>query len=280
MPSINILTDASVLFPNPVFEGREHVTILPAHWDPAVAEGEQELAKATDFPKSLSRAKAPRYQPPGIDEFKRAFQQLGAGASVLAVIHSGELSPTYANAERAAKDLQGKVHVRVVDSGSVSLGLGMMVQAAAQAGDSLSLNDLDLYVRSLIARIYTQLCIPSLSYLERLGMVNHSQALVSEYLGMLPLFTLEGGELVPTEKARNRRHLVDVLQEFLMEFDNLEHIALLQGAPSYENETRALRERLAEDHPDTPVSEQIINAPLASLIGPHSLGVFALERAT
>ncbi len=279
MPPINILTDASVLFPNPVFEGREHVTILPAYWEPAPADGDEGPAKAADFPKSLNKHAAPIYQAPKVEEFKRAFQQLGAGAGVLAVIHSSELSPTYANAERAAKDLQGKVQVRVVDSGSVSLGLGMMVQAAAQAGDSLSLNDLDLYVRSLIARIYTQLCIPSLSYLERLGLVNHSQALVSEYLGMLPLFTLESGELVPTEKARNRRHLVDVLQEFLMEFDNLEHISLLQGAPSFENETRALRERLLEDHPATPVSEQIINAPLASLIGPHSLGVFALERA-
>jgi len=279
MPPINILTDASVLFPNPVFEGREHVTILPAYWQPAPAEGEDGPAKASDFPISLTKTGSPLYQAPTVEEFKLAFQQLGSGTGVLAVVHSGELSPTYANAERAAKDLQGKVQVRVVDSGSVSLGLGMMVQAAAQAAESMPLNDLDLYTRSLIGRIYTQLCIPSLSYLERLGMVNHAQAVVSEYLGMLPMFTLEGGELVPTEKARNRRHLVDVLQEFLMEFDNLEHIALLQGAPSYESETRTLRERLAEDHPDTPVSEQIINAALASLIGPHSLGIFALERA-
>ncbi len=94
---------------------------------------------------------------------------------------------------------------------------------------------------------------------------------------MLPVFTLDNGELTASEKARNKRHLVDIMQEFLAEFAELQHIALLQGAPSFEQETRALRERLAEDHTSTPISEQIIGAPLASLIGPHSLGIFALQ---
>lgn len=279
MPPINILTDATVLFPNPVFEGREHVTILPAQWQPNVAGDDSLQMKAADFPSSLNQKEAPIYCAPSIEEFERAFRQLGRGEGVLAVLHANQFSETYANAEKAAAALQGKVRVRIVDSGLVSLGMGLLVQAAAQAAEQLSLNDLDLHVRGLMPTIYNQFCIPGLSYLKRLGQVNYSQAVVSEYLEMLPLFTLENGELVATEKARNWRHLVDVLQEFLLEFDDLEHIALLQGAPSFESETRALRERLAEDHPDTVISEQIINAPLASLIGPHSLGIFAQERA-
>ena len=123
------------------------------------------------------------------------------------------------------------------------------------------------------------LCIPGLSYLERRGLVNVTQALVGEHLGMLPVFTLDSGELVHSEKARNKRHLVDILHEFLTEFGELEHISLLQGTPSFEQETRALRERLAEDHADTPIGEQIIDAQMASIIGPHSVGVFALQAA-
>lgn len=278
MQPIAVLTDATVLFPSPVFEGREHVTILPAKWQPAPLKDKTDNLKAADLPASLTDAAAPRFQAPGADEFERAFRALGKGRSVLAVLHSSELSDTYQNAQAVANELQGKVSVRVVDSSTVSLGLGFMVQAAAQAADRLELVDLDLYVRSFLPRVYTQFCIPSLSYLEGSGYVNRSQALVAEYLGMLPLFTLENGELVATEKARNLRHLVDVMQEFLMEFQDLEHIAILQGAPPFEQETRALRERLAEDHPNSPISEQIINTPLASLIGPRSLGIFALQR--
>ena len=278
MPPIAILTDATVLFPNPVFEGRDHVTILPAQWQPASTKDEEQNLKAANLPASLIDSTAPRFQAPGTTEFERAFRALGQGRGVLAVLHSAELSETYQNAQAVARELQGKIDVRVVDSGTVSLGMGLMVQAAAQAADSLDLAELDMYVRSFLPRVYTQFCIPSLSYLESSGYVNRSQALVAEYLGMLPLFTLENGELIATEKARNLRHLVDVMQEFLLEFQDLEHIAILQGAPPFEQETRALRERLAEDHPNSPVSEQIINAPLASLIGPHSLGIFALQR--
>jgi len=66
--------------------------------------------------------------------------------------------------------------------------------------------------------------------------------------------------------------------EFLSEFVDLQHVALMQGAPPFEQETRALRERLHEEGLQVAISEQIINAPFASFIGPHSLGVFALEK--
>ena len=52
----------------------------------------------------------------------------------------------------------------------------------------------------------------------------------------------------------------------------------MQGAPGFEQETRGLRERLNEERPGIPISEQVINAPFASLIGPHSLGIFALDK--
>jgi fatty acid-binding protein DegV len=114
--------------------------------------------------------------------------------------------------------------------------------------------------------------------LQRAGVVNPSQALVGEYLKVMQVFTLDNGELVPTQKARNTRHLVDIFVEFLSEFFNLEHISIMQGAPAFEQETRGLRERLNEERPGIPISEQIINAPFASFIGPHSLGVFALSH--
>jgi fatty acid-binding protein DegV len=142
----------------------------------------------------------------------------------------------------------------------------------------MPLAELDLYARSLIPKVYGLLCIPGLSYLERGGLVRPSQAVVGEFLDITQVYTLEEGELLPTQKARNARHLVDILVEFLSEFVDLQHVSLMQGAPAFEQETRALRERLHEEGRHVPLSEQIINAPFASFIGPHSLGVFALER--
>lgn len=278
---VSILTDSSVQFPNPVFEGRTRVTILPTKWEDAPKADTANDLKAADLPQSLNGFKAPNMGTTSIEEYQDNFERLGPHCDgILAILNSAHFNENTANAQAAAEAMQGSVPIKIVDSNNISLGLGMLVQLAAEAAEEgLALTELELSIRSLIPRIYTVLCIPGLSYLERRGLVNVTQALVGEHLGMLPVFTLDSGELVHSEKARNKRHLVDILHEFLTEFGELEHISLLQGTPSFEQETRALRERLAEDHADTPISEQIIDAQMASIIGPHSVGVFALQAA-
>jgi fatty acid-binding protein DegV len=94
----------------------------------------------------------------------------------------------------------------------------------------------------------------------------------------MPLFVLEQGQLIATQKARSSRHLVDCMHEFVGEFDSLEHIAVVQGVPPFEQEVRSLRERFSLEFGAIPVSEHTIGPSLASLLGPRSLGLFVMER--
>ncbi len=277
--SVAIVTDSTVSFPSPVFPGRELVHILSPRWQPELPAGVERL-KASDLPATLrGTSPGPQLKAPRAADFEALYRQLGQShESVLVILHSNHFSPIEEEAQAASGSVHGKVAVRVVDSLNVSLGLGLLVQAAAQASaNGMALAELELYARGLLPRVFGMLCVPGLSYLERGGHLNHSQAMVGEYLEILQVFTLDNGQLVPTQKARNTRQLVDVMYEFLSEFTDLQHIALLQGAPAFEAETRALRERLAEEGVTTPISEQIINAPLASHIGPRSLGLFAIR---
>ncbi|HKY78536.1 MAG TPA: DegV family protein [Anaerolineales bacterium] len=279
MASVCIASDSTTLFPNPVFPGRSRVHLLPESWQNGTPPA-AERVKAADFPQSLQGSQVPLLATPGAAEFEKFFKQLGAHyGGVLAILPAARFSKAGLAAQTAAAALHGSVPVRVVDSATISLGLGFIVQAAAEAAEGgMALGDLDLFARGLVPKIYGLLCIPGLSYLQRGGHVNPSQAAVGEYLHITQVYTLEEGELVPTQKARNPRHLVDILVEFLSEFIDLQHVALMQGAPAFEQETRALRERLHEERREVPISEQTINGPFASFIGPHSLGVFALER--
>lgn len=273
---VAIVTDSTALFPNPVFAGRELVSILAPSWEPKQTS---ERLKPGDFPPSLRGQEAPKLATPSPADFEVLFRHLGTEYDgVLAVLHSSQFSNIEERAQAAVGLVHGSVAARAVDSLSVSLGLGLLVQAAAAASLSgMPVAELDLYVRNLVTKVYGMLCVPGLTYLQRGGSVSKSQALVGEYLDVLQVFTLDDGKLVPTQKARNQRQLIDIMHEFLSEFTDLQHIALLQGSPAFEGETRALRERLAEEKNIVPISEQIINAPLASLIGPHSLGLFAIQ---
>ncbi len=277
MSSVCVVSDSTTLFPNPVFAGRSRVHLLPATWQGQTAA---ERLKAGDFPLSLKDQAALQLATPSAAQLEAFFRKLGAHYDgVLMIVHAerfGGLAPVAAG---AAASLHGSLPVRVIDSGTLGLGLGLLVQAAAEAAEAgLDLADLDLHTRNLSARIYGLLCVPALSYLQRSGLVNPSQAMVGEYLKITQVYTLEEGELMPSQKTRNARHLVDALHEFLSEFDDLEHVAIMQGVPAFDQETRALRERLLEERGALSISEQTVNAPVASFVGPHSLGIFALER--
>ena len=146
-----------------------------------------------------------------------------------------------------------------------------------EVGRNASFAELERLACSFIPRIYSIFYLPGLSYLHFNGHLDHAQATIGEMLGMLPTYGLEEGGLTPLEKMRNQRHTIDFFQEFLSEFDHLEHIALLQSTPPNPQLTRLIREYAKVNFPSTSLTEHPINLPLATLFGPHSAGVIVVE---
>ena len=97
-------------------------------------------------------------------------------------------------------------------------------------------------------------------------------------LGIIPFYIVEGGKLIPVQKARSTRQIVDILNEFIIEFNQLQQIAIVQGLPVYEQEARNLKDRLLQALPEVPIHNHTFGTGLMSLFGPRSLGVFALEK--
>jgi len=278
MANTCILTDSTAQFPIPAFPGRSLVNIVPLR-----IETSQEIPpaalRAHHFPKSLPVDFHTRVHAPTGQDFEKNFLQLAPFYSgVVAILHASTLSKTFQNAVTAARNLQGQVEIEVIDSQTIATGLGLAVQHASEiAEQGQSVTEISELIRSLLPRIYSVFCISGLTYLNRSGYLGEAQATIGEHLKMLPIYVLEEGELVPTQKARNYRHLIDLLHEFITEFETLDHIGLIQGVPPFENETRTLRERLVPDYEDVSISEHIISPELSLIIGPHSLGMFILQ---
>jgi hypothetical protein len=66
-------------------------------------------------------------------------------------------------------------------------------------------------------------------------------------------------------------------QEFIEEFEQLQHIALLQNIPPSPQDAQLLRDYVHESFPRTPFTTHPINLPLATLFGPRSSGLFVIE---
>jgi DegV family protein with EDD domain len=281
MSSICILTDSSAQFPQLGFPGRNDVRVIPfsVQLNGVVYEEGRDL-HTTDLPPIASEDLRPRLIPPSIEKFQELYLSLNAHyRDILVILTSGSLNPAFQNAVQAAKATQGQAQVSVIDSQTTSVGLGLLVQAAAEAiarGDSAA--DVESMVRSLIPHIYMMICTPGLSYMYHAGYIDQAQAFVGEMLGLMPIFTLEEGQISAVEKVRNTRSLVDFMQEFVCEFDDLQNIAFIQSVPGLSHEAKLMREHAQNCFPQSPFSEHTINLPLATLIGPRSIGLVVVEK--
>ncbi len=281
MNSICILTDSAAQFPQLGFPGRNDVRVISydVEANGRLYEEGQEL-KANDLPQSASEALHPRLVAPSVEKFHELFFNLSKlYPDILVILSSANLTHAFENAQQAQKGVQGRVKITLIDSQTTSVGLGLLVQTAAEAAaKGESAHEIERIVRSMIPHTYMMICTPALSYLHYAGIVDDAQAFVGEMLGLMPIFTLEEGQISAVEKVRNMRGLVDFMQEFIVEFEDLLHIAFIQSVPAQTHEARVMRDHVQDTFPQTPFSEHTINLPLATLIGPRSLGLVVVEK--
>ena len=278
MANTCILTDSTTQFPIPAFAGRSLVNIVPMAINAFNGKQPADL-RAHDFPTSAPLDFKVRVHPPSVENLEQQFLELSKRyTGIVAILHASTLSRMYQNASTAANNLEGQVEIEVIDSETISTGLGLIVQHASEAAENGgTVTEISELIRSLMPRVYTIFCIPGLSYMRHNGILGQAQSIIGEHLKMLPIYVIEAGELTPTQKARNHRHHVDLLHEFITEFDTLDHLGLIQGVPPFETETRALRERLTLDFERLNISEHTISPELSLMIGPKSLGMFLLQ---
>jgi DegV family protein with EDD domain len=198
---------------------------------------------------------------------------------IVVILLSSHLSQTVAIAQSASQTCKTPANIFIVDSYNTAIGLGLLVQLAAESA-SRGYTGLEItrLIRGSINHIYSVFCLPDLSFLYRAGLMDPAQAIVGEMLGVIPIFTLENGKLVHTHKIRSPRHLVDIMYEFVSEFENLKYLALLQGITNYEQESKNLHDRISQSVRTTPLCEHNLSLALATILGPHCIGIVAMEN--
>jgi len=281
MGSYCILTDTSAQFTKPAFAGRDLVRVIPLKTCLNGKVIENDNFKVSSLPIVADDTLKPRLLAPSVEEFQKIFTALTQNFDdVIVLLISSQLNEAFFNAEKAINLISGSSRIHLIDSLTVSAGLGMLTQQAVESASlQFPANEIEQHVRKLIPRIYSYFCTPSLSYLYHAGFIDQAQATVGEMLGLYPLYTLEEGKLSPVEKVKNFRIAMEYFQEFLDEFDSLGHIALIQGGAQTSQETKLIRQYGEENFPGISISEHPLNLPLATLFGPRFWGLTVIESA-
>jgi DegV family protein with EDD domain len=216
---------------------------------------------------------------PTAEQFRRIYSRLTRRTDKIISLHSSaSLSLVCREAQKAAREFLGRCDIVVIDSETLSLGLGILVQEAARlANTSVPLSEIMRQIRGIIRRIYIVLVTDTLDYLEHSRRISPAQAILGTMLGTKPFLALEEGEIIPMEKVRNRERAIDKLAEFASEFSSIEQMAILQSTRYPTPETKMLQERLALIAPGHEFPILLYGPLLASHIGPDGMGLIVYE---
>jgi DegV family protein with EDD domain len=134
---------------------------------------------------------------------------------IVTVVISHHMSATLQSAEMA-KEQFTKVPVHIIDSESVSLGLGMMAIAAArvaaQGQDAKAVIQLVEEIKRRIKVIFT---VDTLEYLHKGGRIGGATAFLGSALNVKPILYIKDGRIEPLERQRTRKHSITRLLEIM-----------------------------------------------------------------
>ncbi|MBN1581740.1 MAG: DegV family protein [Anaerolineae bacterium] len=207
---------------------------------------------------------------PGPQMFLKAYEKLGDGGAteILSVHISESLSAVVDTAHLAAH--QASMPVTVFDSGSLSLGLGFLVQAAAEAaaqGDSM--DEIVALIKEQRQRTRVFAALDTLEFLRRGGRMNRVMATLGSWLQMKPLLKMHDGnptaEKIRTTEAAMKR-LIVLLEEQLP----LERVALVH-THSLEK-VQDLRQKALHLLPEGEILSVDITPVFGTHLGPDAVG--------
>jgi len=236
-----------------------------------------DIAAKEFLQKMASTKEMPTVSAPSVEAIAHLYRQLHHRYDEIISLHvSSHLSDTCEVARTAAQTLLGRCEIAVVDSLSISLGQGFLVEAAAEAAaGGAGVEEIVRLIRGMIPHVYMVFLVDALEYLEREKRIRPSQAVLGSMLGIKPLLTLEDGQLIPMEKVRSRALGVEKLLDFISEFAEIERLAILQS--KFSEDTAMLLEGLELLYPDWDVPVYTYMPSLATHLGLNALGVVIYE---
>jgi DegV family protein with EDD domain len=226
---------------------------------------------APDAPFPTTAASAP-------GEFKAVYEKaFASGADAIVSIHvAGSLSGTLKSAE-IAKTMLANREIHLVDSGSASMGEGILAQMGAEmaaAGTPAAeiaraledrKKDLDLYV-----------ALDTLEYLKKGGRISGARAAIGTLLSVKPIITIRDGVVETADRPRTKGKARERTIELLVQRP-IERLAVLYtppaDAPSFRDEVVA---RAGSQLDARDVSVQPVGASVGPHLGPGCLGAVVL----
>lgn len=274
MAGVRIVTDSSCdLTEEEVAAHGIEVVPLSIRFGTDEYEDRTELSVESFYEKLAASSVLPETAAPAPGKFEAAFRrQQEAGADAVVCINlSAGLSATMQSAQNAAVAVKDDLDVRVLDSTSVTSGLGTQVLLAAEAAaGGASADEVVALVEQLAARTHVFGALDTLENVKKGGRIGGAQALLGSLLSIKPILDLSSGTVEEAGKARTRKRALEVLRDKVAEAGTIEHLCVTHGlAP----EVDQMLDLLAPLYPRDQIRVGHIGPVIGTHGGPRVMGV-------
>ena len=271
---VRIVTDSSCdLTDEEVASHDVEVVPLSIRFGTEEFEDRTELTAEAFYEKLASSTVLPETAAPAPGKFEAAFRrQQEAGADAVVCINlSSDLSATMQSAQNAAKAAEGSLDVRVIDSRSITSGLGTQVPLAAEAcASGASADEVVALVEDLARRTHVVGALDTLDNLKKGGRIGGAQALLGSLLSIKPIVDISTGKVEEAGKARTRKKALEVLRDKVAEAGAIEHVCVTHG---FAPEVEEMLDLLAPTCPRDEIRVGHIGPVIGTHGGPRVMGV-------
>jgi DegV family protein with EDD domain len=215
---------------------------------------------------------------PSIGEFGSRYETLlGRGCDHILSIHAaGALTSIIDSARQAAQDFNGRISV--IDSTSLTLGLGFQVLAAVGAAE-LGLQAALEAIESTRLRLDIYAALSTMENLRRSGRVPGVVAALGSLLSIKPLIRLKDSEVKAISAVRTSSQGTEKILDLLLQQGTLERLAILHtGAESRAREFMNIVMQKASQMIPRDILMVNVTTVIGTHVGPNGLG-FASIRA-
>lgn len=263
---VRVVTDSACDLPENLVDalGIEIVPLTIRFGDEEFVDRE-ELDTDAFWERLRSSDTLPETSAPAAGAFEARFRNLveRGATGILCINLSSRLSATMQAAQVAANAVRDLCPIVVIDSRTVSMGLGALcLTAARRAADGDRLDEIVEEVLSRRDRTRLFGALDTLEYLKRGGRIGNARALLGSMLSIKPIVEVHDGVVEEAGKVRTRSKALHVLVD-RVKAQPVETCAVLHGqAPDVEDLVDLLAEVVPRD--------EIVRGTVGPVIGTHA----------
>ncbi|WP_394649651.1 DegV family protein [uncultured Deinococcus sp.] len=210
--TIAIVTDSTSDL-SPQLCGQYGVRSVPLYvlFDGKMHKDGLEIRPAELFAGVRAGKKTPSTSQPSPAEFAAVYREsLESADEVLSIHISSQLSGTVGSAQLAAQEFGGRV--TVIDSRTVSMGLGLrVIRAAELAREGRSMAEIVATLDKVAPDADLRFTVDTLDFLRINGRIGGGAALLGSLLNIKPLLVVQGGRVESGGRARGSKKALQEL---------------------------------------------------------------------